>query len=75
VVAANIGSPDRLAYDLMGDTVNLASRIQELTKECGADILISGATRERVGEDTPLLELPETTVKGRQSPVALFRVP
>lgn len=47
VVAANIGSPDRLSYDLVGDTVNLASRIQELTKMFSTDIIISASRAAR----------------------------
>ena len=46
-LAGNIGSPERLAYSLMGDTVNLAARLQELTKEFHCDILISEETQKR----------------------------
>lgn len=74
VVAANIGSPDRLAYDLVGDTVNLASRIQELTKKFHADILISATTRSRLKIDFTLEKLPAITVKGKRDPVEIYRV-
>lgn len=74
VVAANIGSPDRLAYDLVGDTANLASRIQGLTKEFGTDILISATTRDSLDKDFAIEALPATTVKGRRSPVKIFKV-
>jgi adenylate cyclase len=72
VVAANIGSPDRLAYSLVGDTVNLAARLQDLNREFGTEILLSGATRERLTGDPSLEPLPQTIVKGIQEPVALF---
>jgi adenylate cyclase len=74
VVAANIGSPQRLAYDLVGDTVNLASRIQGLTKRFGADILISAATRDGITDYYALEKLPAVNVKGKKNPVELFRV-
>ena len=45
VLAGNIGGAERLSYALVGDPVNLASRIQGLTKDFKADILISDATR------------------------------
>jgi adenylate cyclase len=71
-VAANIGSPDRLSYLLVGDTVNLASRLQGLTKELDSEIIISHATRSRLGDDLPLKELPVTSVKGKSQPVNIF---
>lgn len=74
VVAANIGSPDRLAYDLVGDTVNLASRIQGLTKQFKTDILISATTRGRLKGDISVEKLPAITVKGKREPVEIYRV-
>ena len=73
VVAANIGSPDRLAYDLVGDTANLASRIQGLTKQFEADILISATTRAVLG-DISVEKLPAIKVKGKKEPVEIYRV-
>ncbi|MBU0514462.1 MAG: HAMP domain-containing protein, partial [Proteobacteria bacterium] len=68
VLAANIGSPDRLSYLLVGDTVNLASRIQGLTKEFKTDILVSAATRAALDPALDLRPLPATTVKGKSRP-------
>ena len=51
VVAANIGSEDRLSYAMVGDTVNLASRIQGLNKEFGTDLLISATTMENLADN------------------------
>ena len=73
-MAANIGSPDRLSYDLVGDTVNLASRIQELTKEYDADILISAVTRRFLFDDFPAKKLQPTFVKGKKDPVEIYGV-
>lgn len=74
VVAANIGSPDRLSYDLVGDTVNLASRIEGETKKIGVDILISATTRAYLSDDIALEKLPATTVKGKKDPVEIFKI-
>jgi adenylate cyclase len=75
VVAAIIGSPDRQSYDIVGDTANLGSRIQELTKKYDTDILISGETRRLLPEDVPVVKLAETAVKGRKGTVEIYGVP
>ncbi len=72
VLAANIGSPDRLSYTLVGDTVNVASRLQELNKEFNTEIILSGDTRARVNGDFPLKELPATRVKGKSESIQIF---
>jgi len=72
VVAGNIGSSERLSYALVGDPVNLASRIQGLTKELKTDVLVSGTTRARVGDDVPLRPLTAVKVKGRVAEVEVY---
>ncbi len=74
VVAANIGSDDRLSYTLIGDTVNVASRIQGLNKEYGTDILVSATTVERLADKMNFEKLPATTVKGKKKPVEIFKL-
>ena len=71
-LAANIGSPDRLSYALVGETVNLASRLQDLTKELGHDILISANTRNGLGDEFTVKPLPATTVKGKSQPLEIY---
>jgi adenylate cyclase len=71
-VAANIGSPNRLSYLLVGDTVNLASRVQGLTKDMGEEIIISEATRAGLQDDFPLKRLDPAKVKGKSEPVEIF---
>lgn len=73
VLAASIGSPDRLSYALVGDPVNLASRIQDLTKEVGAEILVSGDTVRRLQDPVALEALPAVRVKGRSAEVEVYR--
>ena len=72
VIAGNIGSSERMSYALVGDPVNLASRIQGLTKELAADVLVSGTTRARMGDEVPLRALPAVKVKGRVAEVEVY---
>lgn len=72
VLAANIGSPERLSYALVGDTVNLASRLQGLTKRFETDIIISEQTRAHLDGTFSLKELPRSEVKGVAEPVGVF---
>ena len=74
MLAGGIGGTDRLAYALVGDAVNLASRIQDLTKTAGTDILISGTTRAALDADVTLAPLPAARVKGRSAEVEVFAV-
>jgi class 3 adenylate cyclase len=74
VLAGNTGSEDRLSYALVGDTVNLASRIQDLTKELQCDILVSAETVGRLKQGFPLCREPPRPVKGFSLPVTVYRV-
>ena len=75
-LAANIGSPDRLSYLLVGDAVNLASRLQSLTKEIGTDMIISADTHAFLTESeltaAELRRLPPMQLKGKSHPVEIF---
>ena len=74
VLAGNIGGAERLSYALVGDPVNLASRIQGLTKDFKVDILISEATRGRLDGGVQVEELPAVRVKGRVEEVNVYKV-
>lgn len=74
VLAGNIGSVERLTYALVGDAVNLASRIQGLNKELGTDILLSDATRRRLTSEARLEALSAVRVKGKSVEVSVHRV-
>ena len=73
VLAGSIGSAERTTYALVGDAVNLASRIQGLNKELGTEILVSEATRSRLRADAALEQLPAVRVKGKSVEVSVYR--
>jgi adenylate cyclase len=74
MIAGNIGSDQIMSYTVIGDSVNLGSRLESLNKQYGTRIIISEATRAQLKGTYQLRSLGDVVVKGKTQPVAIFEV-
>jgi class 3 adenylate cyclase len=74
VIGGSVGAGQRLSFTLLGDTVNLAARLEELNKQYGTRILVSESTREACGDGCVFNSLGSVAVRGRGDVVAIFSI-
>jgi adenylate cyclase len=72
VFLGNIGSPERMEFTVIGDTVNTASRFSGLAQ--GKQILVTRSVKDRLNPDSPIKNLPSTKVKGKAEEVEVFEI-
>ena len=74
MIAGNIGSSTIMSYTVIGDNVNLGSRLESLNKDYRTRIIISEATRARLSGGYDIRPLGDVVVKGKTRPVAIFEI-
>ena len=73
-VAGLVGSQDLMQFAFVGRIVNLAARVQDLTRACDADVLITPAVREGLDPHFELRAMPAASLRGIEKPVATYSV-
>lgn len=71
-MVGSIGAPERHEYTAMGDTVNVAARVEALTKSTGYDLLITGTTYDALSTAKNFVELPRQNVKGKSTSLQIY---
>ena len=72
LIAGNLGSRRRMDYSVIGDTVNVAARLEGVAGP--SEVIITQETRDRIGDRFKLKELKPVRVKGKEKPIHIFSV-
>ena len=72
MVVGNVGGDARFDYTVIGDNVNLGSRLEGLTKEYGVHVIVSEATMKELGDEILTRKLDKVAVKGKKEPVVIY---
>jgi adenylate cyclase len=74
LIAGNIGSDRKMEYTVIGDTVNVANRVESLNQKMATNVLITQQCYEATGKVFAVRELPRMQVKGKEQPLQVYEV-
>jgi adenylate cyclase len=75
VVTGLVGSDELLEFTVMGDVVNVASRVEGLTRELNADILVTEEVKSRLGSRLGVSAMPPARIRGKSDPILTWTIP